>query len=412
MNLEAAQSAFPALLGHLLYGAAAALVFVAFRWRPPGVGGRTGHLRRGLVRGGVAGLAGAALLGPTIGGPHSLVATWPGSGRDGRPRVGRNARPRGSSRDHGLRRPVPAHRREPRGPPSCEESPTASCSGSSRRSTIFPVLEGSGIAWPLDEARAAFSNLHGPYLFLGVALAVLYHWLDALGRKLLSDEVAPWRGREVSGAQAMRALGRGIAAGLVGGALFTPVWIQVDFFPNVAGLVGGTSTGLGIFVHLLIAQVVGATYGVFFRRQSFDLGSALGWGAAYGFFWWNLGSPTLPAALPRRTDPLGCRPRGGRVPGARRPSDLRRRARVSLTYYAIEARHNPWWIARTQAEAERRERRPRARPDVRAGAMGARGPDCPDDPGARRVAGSLGPRVRRVRGTRVSERAGAGADHR
>jgi uncharacterized membrane protein YagU involved in acid resistance len=348
-NLEAAQSAFPALLGHLLYGTAAGLVFVAFRWREAGTGWHVS--RRMLVRGGVAGLAGAALLGPTIGGVHSLVATWPGAAAND-----------GSAWAATLVLGLVAGAAY-----ACLYPRTEGTAGPAlvrgvvygfllwivAGLTILPALEGSGLAWSLEEARAAFSGFTG-FLFLGVALAVIYHWLDALGRKLFSDDVAV-TGREGAGAQALRALGRGIGAGLVGGALFSVVWIQVDFFPTVARLVGGESVVLGVVIHLLIAQVIGAAYGLLFRRQSYDLGSALGWGAAYGFFWWNLGSLTLlPTFLgaPIRWD---AELAAGALPGL--VGHLLYGASLGLAYYAIEVRHNPWWIARTEVEAVRRIRR-------------------------------------------------------
>jgi uncharacterized membrane protein YagU involved in acid resistance len=218
---------------------------------------------------------------------------------------------------------------------------------------LFPVLAGDGLAWRVEEAREGFSTFPAHVLF-GVAIAVLAHWLARLGRLLFSDDPRA-AGREGAGTHAARALGRGVLAGLVGGALFTPVWLLADTFPNVAALVGGTSTGLGIFVHFLIAEVVGASYGLLFRRQSFDLGSALGHGLAYGVFWWVLGPLTL---LPEF---LGAPLRweaglaAGAFPGL--VGHLFYGAGLALVVYRLEARHNPWWVTRTEAEAERQERR-------------------------------------------------------
>ena len=220
--------------------------------------------------------------------------------------------------------------------------------------SIFPVIAGQALPWTIEEARVGFDTLPLHLLF-GVAIAVLC----TLGRgprpAPLSEDAPQARSRDGAGGQAARALGRGILAGLIGGALFTPIWLQVDFFPNVAGLVGGESTGLGIFLHLLIAEAIGAAYGVLFRRQTYDLGSALGYGLAYGVFWWVLGVLTL---LPEF---LGASPRwdaetaAAAFPGL--VGHLVYGAGLGIALYLLEARHNPWWIARTEAEASRRLQR-------------------------------------------------------
>jgi len=62
---------------------------------------------------------------------------------------------------------------------------------------------------------------------------------------------------------------------------------------QVARLVGGTSPALGFVVHLVIASLIGATYGLLFHDEATDDASALGWGAAYGTIWWFLGALTL-----------------------------------------------------------------------------------------------------------------------
>jgi uncharacterized membrane protein YagU involved in acid resistance len=100
---------------------------------------------------------------------------------------------------------------------------------------------------------------------------------------------------------------------VVGGALFTVVMVQLGFLGTVARLVGSTSRVTGFLVHLAISVIIGVSYGLLFRRQSVDAGAALGWGVAYGFFWWVLGGLTL---LPLW---LGGPP-SGRRPGSSTPS--------------------------------------------------------------------------------------------
>ncbi len=68
---------------------------------------------------------------------------------------------------------------------------------------------------------------------------------------------------------------------------------QVGMFPLIAELVGSTSEETGRLVHFVIAVTIGASFGLLFQRDVRGYGSCLGWGMAYGFFWWFLGGLTL-----------------------------------------------------------------------------------------------------------------------
>ncbi|MFI1398225.1 hypothetical protein [Streptomyces sp. NPDC020681] len=87
----------------------------------------------------------------------------------------------------------------------------------------------------------------------------------------------------------MRNAALGALAGLVGGLVFGAVMAQIGFLPTVAALVRADSPALGFAVHLLIAAVIGAIFGVLVARQQ----ELLLWGLAYGFLWWFLGPLTL-----------------------------------------------------------------------------------------------------------------------
>jgi uncharacterized membrane protein YagU involved in acid resistance len=142
---------------------------------------------------------------------------------------------------------------------------------------------------------------------------------------------------------------------LAGGLIFTIIMVEIGFLPVVASLVGSRSVVTGLIVHLIIADLIGASYGLLFRRQSYDLGSALGWGVAYGFFWWILGPLTLLPVL------LGAPPRWTvEVATQLMPSlvgHLLYGAGLGIAFYLLEARYSPWWIPLTQAEAARAARR-------------------------------------------------------
>jgi hypothetical protein len=161
-------------------------------------------------------------------------------------------------------------------------------------------------------------------------------------RRLREESGAAWGGR---------ATGYGALAGLVGGLVFTVVMATGGVLPRVARLVGAESAATGLIVHLLIAQVIGVSYALAFRRRSYDAGSAIGWGLSYGFLWWVLGALTLFPLL------LGGAPRWDAVAlAAMFPSlvgHLAYGAALGLVYYALESRVSPWWLTRGQVEAER-----------------------------------------------------------
>jgi uncharacterized membrane protein YagU involved in acid resistance len=219
--------------------------------------------------------------------------------------------------------------------------------------TLMPILSGDGLPWSLSAARADFSTLPG-YLIFGAMLALFYQWLHRLIRLLFADDIGTFN-QEGVGTRSLRTLGRGIVAGLIGGLLFTLVMIQIGFLPNVADLVGSSSSFTGLVVHLAIASLIGMSYGLLFRRQSYDVGSALGWGVSYGFLWWILGAMTLMPLLLGGQLQWTAAAAADAFPAL--VGHLAYGAGLGVTFYLLEARHRPWWVSRTAAEAARVARR-------------------------------------------------------
>jgi uncharacterized membrane protein YagU involved in acid resistance len=215
--------------------------------------------------------------------------------------------------------------------------------------TVLPLLSGLGLGWSLDSVRVEFPAFPGFILF-GSVLALLYLWFYKLVRILLSEDVGSPLS-EGPGTSALRGLTRGAAAGSVGGAIFTFVMLRIGFLPNVASLVGSSSPGTGLLVHFVIAILIGMSYGLLFRRQSFDLTSALGWGLTYGFIWWILGALTLMPVI------LGSLPQWAAADAALAfpalVGHLGYGAGLGVTFYLLEARDRPWWLSRSESEAER-----------------------------------------------------------
>ena len=346
-DIKSAQAEFPLLLGHVLYGATTGLALVLVQWRRY-LAEETMHVSSGaIVRGGVAGLLGAGLLGVMLDVQDQLLAFAAMVDSDSHSTAWMITLLVGLVSGLAFSLLYP--------------SPTDGAGAGLIRGmayglfwwvvgglTLVPLFSGAGLPWPLEDVRHNFATLPA-YLFFGAAVSLFYQWLGALVRLLFSDFVAGGD-QEGVGIQGLRIVG-----GLVGGLLFSIVMLQTDFLPNVADLVGSTSPVTGFFVHLGIATVIGTSYGVLFRRQSYDVGSALGWGVSYGLFWAILGPLTLMPIF------LGSSPQwtveGVEAAFPNLVGHLAYGAGLGITFYILEARYNPWWIPRTEAQAIRVARR-------------------------------------------------------
>ncbi len=333
-DVHSAQEAFPSLVGYLLYGAVTALSLslLAVRRLPRRRPERTDIVRAAgaIARGALAGLIGGWVLGGLRPGTLALGLVV-GAG-------------------YGVLYLRPP---EGTGPGLIRGTAYGFFWWIIGPLTLLPLASGKGLAWSLESARAAFPTLPA-FLLFGAVVAVGYQWIDGLGRALFSDTVASGD-REGVGTEGLRAIGRGALAGLVGGTLFTLVMIQVGALGTAARLVGSSSPYAGLVVQVVVADLIGVTYGLLFRGQSYDTGSAVGWGLSYGFFWWILGPLTLQPIF------LGASPRwsvenaAGLFPSL--IGHLAYGAALGAVFHLLEARHNPWWVPRSRMEAVRVERR-------------------------------------------------------
>lgn len=348
-DANAARVQLPSLFGHLLYGAVTALAFVALRLRRVGAGALRVNLWA-LLRGGSAGLAGAWLLSTALdaqGGLDELTATMTGQPTGPRAWWGLLLIGVLAGVGYALLHPRPAGAA---GPALVRGVAYGFFWWVLGGLTLIPLAAGSGLPWSAEAVLARFVALPGFLLFLGAAVALFYHWLTVLMRALFSADVAD-RVQEGVGTQGLRAVGRGALAGLVGGGVFTVVMVQIGFLPTVARLIGSSSAFTGLVVHLLIANVIGAAYGLLFRRQSYDAGSALGWGLCYGVFWWLMGPLTLMPLLTGSPPQWSAEAAATAFPSL--IGHLAYGAALGLVFYRLERRHNPWWVTRNQAEASR-----------------------------------------------------------
>jgi len=217
--------------------------------------------------------------------------------------------------------------------------------------SLMPLFAGYGLHWDIGLARLAFSGLPGFILF-GALLALLYQWIGQLGHTLFGPGTQSLR--EGSGTVGVRGVLRGTFAGLAGGAIFTFFMKKMGMLTVIAHMAGGTSESYGIMIHLIIAIIIGISYSLMFRRQSVDLGSAMGWGLSYGFFWWVLGGLTIMPFL------LGGAPQWEAAQSAAAfPSligHLAYGAALGISAFLIERQQNPWWITKDIALEQRLQR--------------------------------------------------------
>jgi uncharacterized membrane protein YagU involved in acid resistance len=147
---------------------------------------------------------------------------------------------------------------------------------------LFALLEGGDGMGMLATTRAVFPELVGYVLCFGLPIGLAQ---GTWGLLQPHPERAPF--------SLPRALVVGGLAGIVGGWAFGEWMRQTGLFPLVANLVNSTSQTVGITLHFAIAVIIGASFGVLFQRDVRGYGSSLGWGMAYGMFWWFLGTLTL-----------------------------------------------------------------------------------------------------------------------
>ena len=85
----------------------------------------------------------------------------------------------------------------------------------------------------------------------------------------------------------------GALAGVAGGLVYGAAMRSLGLLPAVAALVRSSSPVLGFALHMVIAALVGAAFGLLMAHQRIRSGELLFWGLAYGVFWWFLGTLTL-----------------------------------------------------------------------------------------------------------------------
>ncbi len=158
--------------------------------------------------------------------------------------------------------------------------------------TLLAIAQKHLPDWGVTRARELFDLLPA-HIVYGLLLGLIYATLDRVWVTLFIESDPIRRQPEGPGPRTLRSLGRGALAGLVGGIVFIPMIAGIAGFQRIATLAGGSSFSLGMALHLVVAVLVGMSYGWLFERESPNFLSGVGWGLLYGLIWWFLGPFTL-----------------------------------------------------------------------------------------------------------------------
>ncbi len=346
-DLPSAQAAFPPLLGHLMYGASTGIALLVVRRaslvRPSG---------GALIRGALAAIVPALLVGRLLD-VHGRLPVVAGIAEDESAALAWLALVAIALSAGAVFASLVPRPRDSAGAAVVRGAVYGFVLWVILNRTLLPLIAGDGLPWSVNDAREDFAALFA-YILLGAGIGLIEQWLDSVWRTLFSDAYGG-DDDEGAGAQGLRAIGRGALAGIVGGLLFTYVMVEIGALDNVGNILRVESEFAGIVVHFAIAVIWGATYGLLFRRQTYDRGSAIGWGLSYGVVVWVVGPNTLLPIL------LGGTPdwtaENAAALTASLVGHLAYGAALGLTFHHFEARFSPWWIPQRMADAARAQRR-------------------------------------------------------
>jgi phage shock protein PspC (stress-responsive transcriptional regulator) len=221
--------------------------------------------------------------------------------------------------------------------------------------TLLPLCLGKPLDWSYVHAGAEFGPLIGN-IITGLIIGLFYSVIDRVCVRFLTESDPIHREPEGPGLRFIRTAQWGAAAGLAGGLLYVLVLLATGSLGEIAAIVGGTSSALGVAVHLCISVLLGVSYGLLFQREAPNLASGIAWGLVYGLMGWYIGPLTLlPFALGNS---------GMWVPAvaeAQFPAmagHLIYGSVAAAAFWLLERRHNQWLLldARIAAREERLRR--------------------------------------------------------
>jgi tetrahydromethanopterin S-methyltransferase subunit G len=223
--------------------------------------------------------------------------------------------------------------------------------------TLLDWLADRQLDWSADHASELFGSLVG-HIWYGLIVGVAYATLDRLWLRLMVESDPINREPEGPGIYTFRSLGWGAVAGLVGGAVASPIMVATGVISRIAGLDTELSALRGLLLHLTASALIGMTYGLLFRREGRSLGRGICWGWVFGLLWWYVGPMTLLPLM--RTGEADWRPEAAAALLPSLIGHLLYGGATALTFLLLEQRFARWSLLDPRHLA--REQR-RARPE-------------------------------------------------
>ena len=158
--------------------------------------------------------------------------------------------------------------------------------------TLEPLINGQAVTWSVAEGQQAMSSFvaHGLY---GVLLGLIYSVFDHIWIIMFYESDPLYMSVRGPGYKNIQSLKWGSISAIPGGIIYTVFVWQVGLSGYISGIIGMDSAVAGVFVTMFFAVVIGMIYGVLFRYESPNLGTAVVWGFIYGVIWWYVGVLTL-----------------------------------------------------------------------------------------------------------------------
>jgi len=258
-DLTSAQETFPMLLGHLQYGVTTSLALLLWRrssFERPTAGA--------VVRGLFAGVAGAALTGKALE-DQGLLGHFAGiDNHDPSGALWLGVLGIGAGTGMAFAAIVPTVR-DSAGAALVRGVVFGFLAWILVPMTIVGLATRGMLPWGMGFAHDAFPGLLA-YLLFGGVLGLAYQWLSVTWRVLFAEATS--HDDEGYGTQGLRVLGRGSAAGLLGGLFYTVMLARLGSFEGIAQLMRADNTAVGVLVHVVVSIIWGAGYGRLFRRQT------------------------------------------------------------------------------------------------------------------------------------------------